>query len=221
MARRSRPILAAKPPPASHGFRFAFIFRHSRALPNWQRTAVTTTPTPSPESWVRSASRPYPSFFRKVLPHHGAKAPSETPTGGRCFALLAPCSLRPSGHLRCASSALPSASVVAADSRGKAAPASLCFRFAFIFCHSRALPNGRGLLSLQLLFLAPWREILLSVKTPTSSPESWVRSAIRPYPSFATGAPAPWRFEAACDSENRDPSYFNESTSAGVLHARK
>ena len=33
------------------------------------------------------------------------------PLGGSAFALLAPCSLRPSGHLRCASSAPPGASV--------------------------------------------------------------------------------------------------------------
>ncbi len=38
-------------------------------------------------------------------------APRLVPMGGSSFALLAPCSLRPSGHLRCASFALPSASV--------------------------------------------------------------------------------------------------------------
>jgi hypothetical protein len=42
-----------------------------------------------------------------------------TPPGGTTFALLAPCSLRPSGHLRCASSAPPGASVVSS-----AAPAT-------------------------------------------------------------------------------------------------
>jgi hypothetical protein len=36
------------------------------------------------------------------------------PPGGRCFALLAPRSLRPSGHLRCASSPPPSGLVVSA-----------------------------------------------------------------------------------------------------------
>ena len=39
-------------------------------------------------------------------------------TGGRCFALLAPCSLRPSGHLRCASSPSPDVSVVSAQASG-------------------------------------------------------------------------------------------------------
>ncbi len=34
--------------------------------------------------------------------------------GGRCFALLAPRSLRPSGHLRCASSPPPGGLVVSA-----------------------------------------------------------------------------------------------------------
>jgi hypothetical protein len=61
----------------------------------------------------------------------------------------------------------------------------------------------------------------ICAETPTPSPEFWGRSASRPYPSFATGAAAPWRFEAACDSENRDQFYFKHSTRAGVLHARK
>ena len=50
--------------------------------------------------------------------------PGSTPrktTGGRCFALLAPRSLRPSGHLRCASSTPPGVSVVSAHICGKAA----------------------------------------------------------------------------------------------------
>ena len=53
----------------------------------------------------------------------GAAAPLEK-LGGRCFALLAPRSLRPSGHLRCASSTPPSVSVVGAHVCGEAAFAS-------------------------------------------------------------------------------------------------
>jgi len=46
---------------------------------------------------------------------------SRKTTGGRCFALLAPRSLRPSGHLRCASSTPPGVSVVSAYICGEAA----------------------------------------------------------------------------------------------------
>ena len=46
---------------------------------------------------------------------------SRKTTGGRCFALLAPRSLRPSGHLRCASSTPPGVSVVSAHICGEAA----------------------------------------------------------------------------------------------------
>ena len=45
-------------------------------------------------------------------------APPSFPNGGRCFALLAPRSLRPSGHLRCASSTPPGVSVVGAQTSG-------------------------------------------------------------------------------------------------------
>jgi hypothetical protein len=45
-------------------------------------------------------------------------APFEKPAGGLAFALLAPYSLRPMGHLRCASSAFPNASVVSAQASG-------------------------------------------------------------------------------------------------------
>ena len=58
-----------------------------------------------------------PSKSRLALPRRlRCRAPARfVPNGGMTFALLAPCSLRPSGHLRCASSAPPGASVVSSQ----------------------------------------------------------------------------------------------------------
>ena len=53
--------------------------------------------------------------FPKLQPRHSHVRRPLVPNGGMTFALLAPCSLRPSGHLRCASSAPPCASVVSSQ----------------------------------------------------------------------------------------------------------
>jgi len=55
--------------------------------------------------------------FREIQSIFWASVPP-VPNGGMTFALLAPCSLRPSGHLRCASSAPPGASVVSSQDSG-------------------------------------------------------------------------------------------------------
>jgi hypothetical protein len=86
-----------------------------------------------PESRDGSPSRPdfrgqrTPSSWDWAAPragsHGGDSAPPSTSIrpGGTTFALLAPCSLRPSGHLRWASSSHPNSSVVSSVPRGAAA----------------------------------------------------------------------------------------------------
>jgi hypothetical protein len=56
--------------------------------------------------------------FPKLQPRHSHVRRPLVPNGGMTFALLAPCSLRPSGLLRCASSAPPGASVVSSQASG-------------------------------------------------------------------------------------------------------
>ena len=65
-----------------------------------------------------TAIRPYLGLFDGRCRADCAFGAPFVPNGGMTFALLAPCSLRPSGHLRCASSAPPGASVVSSQASG-------------------------------------------------------------------------------------------------------
>jgi hypothetical protein len=65
------------------------------------------------------------------------------PPGGRCFALLAPRSLRPSGHLRCASSPPPGGLVVSAVVLRESRRGLVGWMRAGAACESRTTPGGR------------------------------------------------------------------------------
>ncbi|MCX6961390.1 MAG: hypothetical protein NTZ08_02920, partial [Verrucomicrobia bacterium] len=77
---------------------------------------------PEPETYITAVALLLGfTFYQIRLARHGQGLLSRVtilrsvakrkPFGGAAFALLDPCSLRPSGHLRCASSAPPGASV--------------------------------------------------------------------------------------------------------------
>ena len=68
----------------------------------------------SPQKWAPTEHRP-PSLDWRCRADYAQGAAGSFANGGMTFALLAPCSLRPSGHLRCASSAPPGASVVSSQ----------------------------------------------------------------------------------------------------------
>ena len=67
-----------------------------------------------PQIWAPTEHRP-PSLDWRCRADYAQGAAGSFANGGMTFALLAPCSLRPSGHLRCASSAPPGASVVSSQ----------------------------------------------------------------------------------------------------------
>jgi hypothetical protein len=80
---QKRPTPSARQRPlAPHGGRCS-VAADARGeacpLPAPRPPSAATTATASPESWVRYSEPSLPFLSLKVLPHHGAKAPSETP----------------------------------------------------------------------------------------------------------------------------------------------